>query len=1317
MTYTRVGQNSNANLNIFNHEEIINKVENHEHVEITPATIIYARKELHRTNIALQSIDHDLTSQRQEIDGRNKKTWARYQEWTLKVTNDEQTRILGRKTRLENFIAAYEAWRQSTHQEIVELHAPIKFANNGNVEVPSSLQDQPTWYKLPEHIATNVATISALKEAGLVSRNGEIHIEDPEQIKKIERYADYMYFIDNVSRNWEAQISDITWLMDRYKNLLSEEPSWMWADKVKYLQHKYTYAIHNEIIRRDHIIQKDGKTFNIVKYDGTPAESTPEMQELSRIIARDDVRWGLIEVAMVRSFIDNTPSLDSEKIVSAKELAISIIDEFKIKWRNGQDLQEIDFSLIDWKGNGPYWIWKQVDTILNELEWVDTLARQKLNWFKQFIASGDYKSVSHNKAIFGQASISRQNKITEAALMKSIPKDIKWDADNPMESIAAIAQRVGWDNKGALLVAGLLSLIVAKFVLKTGPAHTIVWGLGLAWILSPFLLAAGGWVLSSMTQGFIDDELDMIEWNEVAPSLGLGRKHQTVFENTINSIEASSATQWKSEMYTKNPLASIWENNPEKRNTILGNLFKGIAGIEDNISLPADGKINTFFTDDVFDKLGWSGESVTVGDNTFTKTQLGAFLVALLEQKNWTDHTLSDLLTTWGDTLNEWYNHLHTITWADKFDDKLNDYMEKAWNSTDGDQERKRYQVEQIQSIVKPATWKFLPSIVVESIQDFKAIFFEEDAMKNIDSLIAYTQNFEGHDYVWVLRDYKTYMEVNNDLMWYKANVFKPSNIESASDAVETVGNNARSLMARALDVSEDWLDLAVNGLLNLGDIWENILRGAGNIAISLVPDWKWAEDAVRTFINDQVEAWKAGAVTGVPTNWVSLNFNTAINALDAPEQQSIRRLIPTFNKTIEKQIVKLEEMMDKLKEGEHPDGVKYPELVEDLKNKVQRELTKVRRLQRSMNMDIAQSAGVIVTSVVDRQETMNQLKNDPSELLKSLKEVQYYFDGGKNDGVYRLDIEDIFNSGNKRKIAIHMEHVMNIKAYHKIFKNQSDASGKEGIIIQIWKVKFAEYLTKMQKDSQLFQEKMKQKESTMLRKLDSMGTGFDNSSNNLGQSAMNQLKEISEHVEKKKILLEISGINSLNTTPISPTQLENKLIDTIKELKTNADIYINSLTVASAFSGKTAEQLAAIEWNLNNIQTIAQISEKYGQVIDTSALGAYMINKQIGNGLFKELAIAYFDTATVWIEADLSRAIHADLSGLKRNTGLQSKLWSDYNVVINRLTTAWGKSITDFEIDYLDIKEGILDPLGINETNVFGQTKGALEALYNKFK
>ena len=41
----------------------------------------------------------------------------------------------------------------------------------------------------------------------------------------------------------------------------------------------------------------------------------------------------------------------------------------------------------------------------------------------------------------------------------------------------------------------------------------------------------------------------------------------------------------------------------------------------------------------------------------------------------------------------------------------------------------------------------------------------------------------------------------------------------------------------------------------------------------------------------------------------------------------------------------------------------------------------------------------------------------------------------------------------------------------------------------------------------------------------------------------------------------------------------------------------------------------------------------------------------------------------------------------------------------------------TDFEIDYLDIKEGILDPLNIDERNVFGQTKSALDALYNKFK
>ena len=828
----------------------------------------------------------------------------------------------------------------------------------------------------------NPAVVEHMKELWVISRNGEFQVENPEKLEQLAIYAEYMYFIDNAKRDGEAKISNVTELMDKYKLLLGEAMEWIWDAKVRYLQHKYTEAIYNDIIRRDHIVRKNSDdTFDIVKFDGTIADvNDPAIKELMRVLERDDVKTNLLDTVVLTSIVKNNTFLDREDIVSAKELAEYLISKHKLKDRNGHDLHKVEFSLVDWEGDSEFAIGKQIDKKIATFTHTNTADAQELIWFKNFIEWGDYKSEIYNKEMFTQMNMFRQEKLTEEALMASLPKDLTIDPNNPEKSIWAIVERLGNGNKWDMLVAGFVALLVAKFVLPDGKFRT---ALGWFWavsIVAPFILGMTGSVLQWIEREIPSEELEMIETTDLIPNISYDEEGQ--YKTFVKMLELKDAEKSYEREGKDQYRKSVNHWMSDKKVWVI---FEALIEKNPNILISKD-TINSSFVAEIYGLLGWSATGwLTLSNENISKVELKSFLELLVAASPKATN-IKDALLGSTDIENETYDYLHTITWVDDFDKKLNDYMKKSWDTW---KTASREEVKKLQKMIQAPGSKFLPATIVELGRDAGSMFFEEDTKSRIDALVKSVKDygFTNNDYASVFEDFKIYMEVNNNYLKYRGNILKKSNRESAQDAAETVGNTARSVMADALKVWESGLEASINALLKLGDTWENILRGVGNVAISLIPDWKWAEDAVRGFVNTQIETYK-NTPEGKATNGVKIDFSDAKKALDAPDQKHIEDILPGINSTVEKQIENLQEMLSKISESD--DSI---ERVKELKEKIEAELTKVKDIKRKLVNERLESIWADNNGPRTAAQLDETLAQDSEALLREIKEINRYMD------------------------------------------------------------------------------------------------------------------------------------------------------------------------------------------------------------------------------------------------------------------------------------------------------------------------------------
>ena len=1177
------------------------------------------------------------------------------------------------------------------------------------------------------------AVVKHMKEIGVINRNWEFQIDNPQKIQQVIRYADYVYFIDNAETNGESQIQDVKWLVENYKNLLWETTRWLGADKIRYLQHQYSHTIYNEVIRRNHIIRRKPKgnngnswingAFEMVQYDGRERDkSNNAIQELNKILDKDDIRTELLEVAMISSIVEKSSTLNAESIVSPEELGRHIIEKHNIKSRRWGKLAKVEFSAIDWgkrDSNGnllptdqqwEHYIWSQIDARIKELTGENTADVQELVWFKHYVESGEYQDKSYNTKKFSQMNMYRAGAKSVAELMKSIPQDIEFDANDPIASLASFSGRLGSESKSELIVAGIVAFIMS-FLSKGKISETLKIGGWIA-ILAPFILAATWKVVGTWVKSIPESELKMIDPGNVIPSINYDEESQYDTYAKMYYLNDANA-EYVEQTRTNAVWKQVWTGKYRGENGIasrkLGPIFERLIELNPNKAIPVTW-VDTAFTASIYTLLQtWTDGTLKIGGHDISKTELRSFL-RLLVQASPNANNIKDALSGGeeGDIENQIFKDVRPMTGIADFDDQLNTYMETAWNTSWAERTMKRKEVLNLQAILSHNT--FLPGDWI--IADVQNTLFERSAITKINKMIAGAEsaNYTNKNYIGLLRDAKVYIEVSNERRGYRANPTSPTNVDAAWDAVAWTINSGRNLLADAFGATENPINKTLELLTTWVDKWEEFVRGFASLMVGMTPDWRWGQKVVDDFISQRWTDARSGAAQA--TDRVAPTVNTStIEAIISPEDKRLfTDIFDGMGDKVDDKIKDFEAMKKNL-----TTDITHPKLLAELLEKVEIDLANLRNMRAEITAKKREALQLSSSPTVDQGSLETMYKDAPWTLLGKMILIDRYMSWGRNNGVFSLDFQSIIESWDRNQIKEYSRIRTEMISYYTAFHSKTGWNENQKLVQEMG-AKFGTYITEMKRQENETIKMFHEKDAEILTKAKNIKTWemiwADISSYHLD---VDDIQEISAYVEQTRVLW--STIDQGNIT-IRQSEVFKELQTQLGKVKTNADAYISELLKPNSLSWKTQEQMVAIRKNLNGIQEVAVIASGYNVDIDTSVFGSYIGNNgEVWTGIFKDLAIAYFDTASVSAESDLDRSVNADLSKLRNDTNLESKLWSDYNVIINRLTTAWGKTITEFEVDYLEIKETILDPLTISENAVFTQTKPAIDKLYNKFK
>lgn len=644
---------------------------------------------------------------------------------------------------IEGIIQELESWRIEWEQdpELAGLHTryltrfealdeEVRRNLSSIIERARARQDnlraEISGIELPASVLGSEEIMRELQRLGIVRGNRAV-FENSHVQERITRYLDYLNFISDVERDDREAITDPEGLVDRYRDLLTEETDWI-LDK-RFLQYKYIEAIYADIIRRGYVLQKnatgeysivcpeiDEASWDLIyKNLETTHPNHPYLEVVSARNTRD-----LIDIAAVTHIMRTNSNLSARTdIIGQQTLIATILESHNIRSRSGATIQRADLLLLDWE-----YVEEQIDARLVSLidpeNGASLQAYNELMYVKNFIEHQEYDMPERNAHIFAAANTYRQWFMQEQALIDAFWGNIE---NVTPDSFVEVLRNMGWDFRAASLIFAVVAFLWWFRRLAVTAA-----GIGLA---TPFAINMYDTATASIAdRNAIMDQLEIIRPHAVIPILA-NRTYQEQFER-IAEINQTNLNTTVDEHGRTLPFVA--------NNFIIAKILNEVHASGQDFDLNSPTVVTDIYTAMRSKDITNTEFPHFRGTNyTITREDVQSFILLTESEgfrETW-DETLSDVFSRGIDIRNQSYESFDFTVDAN-FDRALNNHLRTRWlaNTTTEGRESIRTLQETIEARVSAGiTDNFFDSITGRNTAD--VIRTLPERLGNLDDLIA----------------------------------------------------------------------------------------------------------------------------------------------------------------------------------------------------------------------------------------------------------------------------------------------------------------------------------------------------------------------------------------------------------------------------------------------------------------------------------------------------------------------------------------------------------------------------------------------------